>query len=124
MYKGEFKNGAMHGFGNFVWSTGKVYTGFYKKDFKEGIGMLFSKENMEIYFGFWLKGIKEGPALCIKNNEKHYAFYEKGRQLKVFMNRQEAIKFLNLYFNGRMAFKKFFESGLETLTKVFSSSTK
>lgn len=124
MYKGEFKGGSMHGFGDFLWSTGKIYSGYYKKDLKDGVGLLFNRESMEIYFGFWLKGMKEGPALCIKNNEKYFAFFEKGKQFKVFTSRQEAIKFMNLNCNGRIDYIKFLEANHETLTKTFSSTSK
>lgn len=114
----------MHGFGDFKWANGKIYSGFYKKDFKDGLGLLFNKGGLELYFGFWAKGQKEGIALCINSNKKYFAFYEKGKQIKAFTNKVEALKFLNLNVNGKTSFLKFLdENNHETLIKSFSSAS-
>lgn len=38
MYKGEWTNGVMQGFGTYHWKDGKIYTGFMTKNNMEGIG--------------------------------------------------------------------------------------
>lgn len=114
----------MHGFGDFKWVNGKVYSGYYKKDLKDGLGLLFNRGGLELYFGFWAKGQKEGPALCINSNERYFAFYEKGKQIKNFTSRVEALKFLNLNVNGKTSYMKFLEAtNHEALIKSFSSAS-
>lgn len=116
--------GAMHGFGDYIWSNNrKVYSGFYKKDFKEGLGLQFDRETFDIYLGFWSKGLKDGPAFCILKKTKLFLFFEKGRKLKTFANKLEAIKYLNLYHGSRLNYLKFFEVNFEELIKAFTPSS-
>ena len=39
-YHGEWKEGRMHGKGKFEWFDGKVYTGDYSNDVKDGYGVM------------------------------------------------------------------------------------
>jgi hypothetical protein len=40
-YQEEVNEGKLDGFGEFLWSEGKKYWGYYKNDKKDGFGIFF-----------------------------------------------------------------------------------
>lgn len=59
-YKGKFKNGLQHGFGEFTWINGSIYRGKYFKGLREGDGEFYDGTNHSISRGFWKRGVLEG----------------------------------------------------------------
>ena len=56
-YKGEFKNGKMHGFGQYNWkNTGHWYEGQYRENSREGKGKYYYN-NSRFKEGKWIGGI-------------------------------------------------------------------
>lgn len=119
-YYGGFKNGSMDGFGEFIWASGKSYSGFYSKDIKEGLGLFYSSEPLEIYFGYWVRGQKDGPALLVNRHGKYYSMWECGKQVKVFANKQEGINFANSYLKQNKKYREFYFLNLEDLIKAYT----
>lgn len=119
-YYGQFKKGSMHGFGDFVWSSGKSFSGYYVKDLKEGLGLFYWNDPVEIYFGYWLKGYKNGPAIQITSQGKYYSYWENGKQTKLFANKKEGIVFLQNSNNINKRYRKFFCLKLEILVKLYT----
>ena len=110
----------MTGFGDFIWSSGKTFSGSYTKDFKEGLGLFYWKNPIEIYFGYWVKGQRDGPAFQITSNGKYYSLWNSGKQLKQFKNKQEAIVFCQSHNTIPKKYKKFFLCNLEDKVKSYS----
>lgn len=110
----------MEGFGDFIWTSGKCYSGFYSKDIKEGLGLLYNSEPLEIYFGYWVKGQRDGPAVLINNHGKYYSFWETGKQVKIFANKQEGVNFINTSNGISRKYKKFYFLNLEDMIKTFT----
>lgn len=111
----------MHGFGDFIWTSGKSYSGNYNKDLKEGIGMFYWNNPFEIYLGYWLKGQRDGPAMQITANTKFYSLWENGKQIKTFTSKTDAHAFI--INNTNPAYKKyksFYSLDLEDLVKKYS----
>lgn len=104
----------MNGYGDFIWKSGKSYSGFYKKDLKEGLGLFYWKAQSEVYFGFWLNGQRDGPAIQISNNTKFYSFWEQGKQIKLFDSKEDAYAYV---FNRPQKFKRFFSIDLDPILK-------
>lgn len=119
-YHGQFRNGSMEGFGEFIWTSGKSYSGFYCKDIKEGLGLLYNCEPLEIYFGYWVKGQRDGPAVLINNHGKYYSIWDAGKQIKIFANKQEGVNYINSSPNLCRKYKKFYFLNLEELIKTFT----
>lgn len=119
-YFGEFKSGWMSGFGDFIWKTGKVYSGFYSKDLKEGIGLLYNNDPAEIFLGYWSKGLRDGPAILINSNGKSYSYWENGKQTHAFANKHEGEAFINASNSPKPGFKKFFVISLEMIIRNLS----
>lgn len=110
----------MTGFGDFIWSSGKSFSGFYQKDLKEGLGLFYWNNPVEIYFGYWVKGQRDGPAIQITSNGKFFTLWSCGKQIKQFKNKQEALNYCQSSSNLSKKYKKFFSYNLEDKVKAYS----
>ena len=73
--------GKLDGFGEFLWSEGKKYWGYYKNDKKDGFGIFFWDlqniryfieklsifKNINVYGGFWEEEDMNGVGLKISD---------------------------------------------------------
>jgi hypothetical protein len=113
----------MNGFGDFIWQSGKSYSGNYVKDIKEGLGMFYWNDPYEIYLGYWIKGKRDGPALQIfghGSNNKTYSFWENGKQIKLYESKSEAISYMNTLTQYNKKYKLFLYLDLDDLIKKHS----
>ena len=77
----------MHGYGEFSWSEGKKYCGFYKNDKKDGFGLYFWP-NEKFFIGFWKEGKQNGIGKYIKGNNIKYGIWKDGKKEK-WLNEDE-----------------------------------
>lgn len=110
----------MSGFGDFIWKSGKIYSGYYLKDLKDGLGLLYNNDPAEIYLGYWSKGQRDGPGILINGSGKSYSFWENGKQTHVFANKQEGELFVNSHLSAKPCFKRFFVVSLEMIIRNLS----
>ncbi len=111
----------MNGFGDFLWSNGRSYTGYYNKDLKEGIGLFFWPDPCEIYFGFWLSGQRNGPAYQITEKGRYYSFWQDGKQIKTYSNKEDAKYYCNYSSKVPNRQKVFFDLSVEVMIKTFTN---
>ena len=94
----------MHGYGEFNWTDGKKYLGFYKNDKKEGFGIYYWDDPNKVYIGFWKDGKQNGVGKYIvteKNNNKiiqktYFGIWRNGEKIKVSKNFDDIKDNLNL----------------------------
>ncbi len=110
----------MSGFGDFVSNTGKAYSGFYNKDLKEGLGLYYSNNPIEVYFGYWKQGKRDGPAIQISEKGKYYSFWENGKQIAYSLNIKEISELLKGKINLPKKYSIFFTLKLEEKLTIFS----
>ena len=75
VYKGQFKDGLMHGKGIMKYANGNVYNGLWKDDWEHGQGIM-TYANGNVYEGLWQEGNKaEGKTTLAKfeTDENYYA---------------------------------------------------
>lgn len=113
----------MHGFGDFIWTSGKSYSGNYFKDIKEGLGLFYWNNPLEIYLGYWLKGQRDGPSIQLNGHLRTYSIWENGKQSKTFNNKSEANAFISNMTSYNIKYKQFFSMDLEDLIKKYSKKT-
>ena len=113
----------MNGFGDFIWASGKSYSGYYDKDVKEGLGLFFFNNPVEIYFGYWSQGQRDGPAVQISKDKKTYSYWEKGKREESFSNRIDAGCYCFNKVNVSRKYKYFFTDDLDDLIKKFGIKT-
>ena len=111
----------MNGFGDFIWTNGRSFTGYYVKDLKEGLGLFYWSDPVEIYFGFWLAGQRNGPAYQITDKGAYYSLWQAGKQIKVFLNKEDAKYYCSYSSKVLNRQKKFLDSNIESLIKVYTS---
>ena len=100
MYKGQWKDGNMHGFGKYVWKDSKMYDGQYVDDKKHGYGTYTWPDGRK-YMGYWKDGKQHGLAeYHVRNasssNNLHapvtqirYGLWDGGARMKWFSVKQE-----------------------------------
>lgn len=59
-FKGEWKNGNIHGNGKFYFSSGNIYIGNFLYNLKNGYGTFFYVNAKEKYQGHWKNDLKHG----------------------------------------------------------------
>ena len=126
----------MHGYGEFIWSEGKKYIGFYKNDKKDGFGIYYWPNN-RFFVGFWKEGKQNGVGKYIKGDAIKYGIWKEGKREKWFDNEDEFAncldpreeKFVYIFQWNKIQLKKFMElDGNEDEEieqfKVFKSNNK
>ena len=58
----------MHGYGIYTWSDGRIYTGEFVDDLKEGEGTLEWPDGRK-YVGSWIKNKQHGQGIYIKDGK-------------------------------------------------------
>ena len=87
IYFGEFKNGLMNGWGEFLWSDLKYYCGNYINNLKNGFGIfIWDFNNINAYLGFWENGKQNGIGILINNYKKKYVILKKEEKLFLLMD--------------------------------------
>ena len=84
----------MNGYGEYHWTDGRKYSGYYKDDKKEGFGIYAWNED-RAYFGFWKDGKQHGVGRYDNKGERKFAIWEEGRRMKYFESKDEALSQLN-----------------------------
>ena len=88
IYKGEWKDGKIHGYGEFNWIEGKKYYGFYKYDLKDGFGFYYWPDD-KFFVGFWKEGKQHGISKYIKGNQIKYCRWKNGKKDKNYVNEEQ-----------------------------------
>ena len=78
----------MDGYGEFYWTEGKKYCGFYKEDQREGFGLYYLLDN-SFYVGFWKDGLRNGMGKYIKGKSVKYGVWKNGKKEKWFNNEED-----------------------------------
>jgi hypothetical protein len=55
-YQGRWCEGAMDGYGYYVWENGNYYRGNYSNGKRHGKGLMFFKKLNSVYNGYWVYG--------------------------------------------------------------------
>jgi hypothetical protein len=84
----------MHGYGEFKWTNGRLYIGYFVNDRKEGFGIHYWQENNRIYVGFWKGGKQEGIGRYISANYEKWGYWKKGTRVSWFNSEDEAFSHL------------------------------
>jgi len=133
-YQGRFRKGLPDGYGKYVWMTGEIYEGFWKKGKMNGEGTYSFKSNDRdsVYEGLWRMGefikiIEESPYIILKSNSiTRYTVKRIGngnRVFFVFMRGGEVNNFIyNLHFaeNGGVYTKLGDRQGFEMVGFPFT----
>lgn len=79
LYKGDFENDEMEGYGEYKHENGDNYVGEFKKSKRNGRG-LFKFKNMGFYEGNWEDGFQDGYGeLFWDNGDKYKGNFQKGK---------------------------------------------
>ena len=78
-YKGEYKEGLMHGVGTFTYNNGSKYAGEFKNGFIDGEGTL-TYNNGSIYNGKFKRNFKDGYGILTYINGSRYEGQWKNNQ--------------------------------------------
>lgn len=97
-YIGEWSSNVMHGYGEFTWPEGKKYMGYYKYEKKSGFGIyIWTVPIFRVYIGFWKDGFQNGigKLINIKKEEgqakESWCLFEAGKRIKKFKSKEEAV---------------------------------
>ena len=105
-YSGEFKNGKMHGFGEYFYPDGAKYIGEFKNGLKDGQGK-FTMPNKAKYVGEFKKGKIHGyGSYLFSSGAKYIGEWkenkEHGKGLMLMYEKEKYIgKFIGEYRNGK-----------------------
>jgi hypothetical protein len=58
----------MHGYGEFHWTDGKKYYGYYDRDKKHGFGVFCWPNFSKVYLGGWKNGKQDGLGILLFDN--------------------------------------------------------
>lgn len=81
----------MNGYGEFYWSDGKKYAGYYVNDKKEGFGIYYWTNPAKAYIGFWKDGKQEGVGKYISQNKVKYGHWVQGERTKWYKSEEDAL---------------------------------
>jgi hypothetical protein len=106
MYKGEWKDNNMEGYGVYQWRDGRKYEGAYKEDKKHGFGIYYWADGRK-YEGYWAQGKQHGLGkyLIPEKKEERYGLWEDGKRIEWFEN-DKIIKIDNHGEDFRIYFRK------------------
>lgn len=98
----------MHGYGEFNWTDGKKYIGFYKNDKKDGFGIYYWEEPNKVYIGFWKDGKQNGVGKYIVTDKSfnmlgnvisyktYYGIWKNGEKVKISKNFEDVKEYLTI----------------------------
>ena len=115
IYVGEYKNGLMNGWGEFLWNDLKYYCGNYKNDIKNGFGIfVWNFNNLNAYVGFWENGKQNGIGIQLFNNKEKIGFFNNGRRTLILNGPWEIRDYLK---SEQFRYQKFLEMNSKNLKK-------
>lgn len=86
----------MHGYGEFSWTDGKKYAGYYVHDKKEGFGIYYWSNPLKVYLGFWKNGKQDGVGKYYTSNRPaKFGLWKFGDKIENFNNEEQAYKHLS-----------------------------
>lgn len=100
MYKGQWKNNLMHGYGKLFWDT-HFYIGEYFEDKKHGFGIYYWYNPLKIYIGQWKNGKQDGIGKLITDKDSKFSLWQEGKKVKWLKNNDielnDQLRILNDY---------------------------
>ncbi len=117
VYLGQFKNGLLNGYGEFIWPDGKKYFGFYKDDNKHGFGtFIWSSNPRKVYIGFWVDGKQHGVGIMINGKVVKYGLWNEGKKETFF---QSAWQMKNYAKSEQIQYIKFLTKDVTEILNFF-----
>jgi hypothetical protein len=81
-YDGEFSKGKFYGSGTLMYSDGNTYKGSFKNGLRHGYGEFYWKDDGMVYEGDWKNGEMHGNGVLRKPDGKEKKVrYDNGRRL-------------------------------------------
>ena len=77
---GYWLSNQINGFGKFVYPGIKLFLGFFKKDIKNGFGLIFWNNERKTYIGYWKNNKQNGLGKFISKDKVRYGFWENGKK--------------------------------------------
>ena len=107
MYKGEWKENNMDGYGVYQWRDGRLYEGQYKEDKKHGYGIYHWADGRR-YEGYWAQGKQHGLGKYIlpAETKEKYGLWEDGKRIEWFEDDSRIMKINNHEEDYRIYFRK------------------
>jgi hypothetical protein len=89
IYKGDWRNNTLTGFGIFI-QPGKTYKGYFYNDKKHGYG-LYLFDNKEVIIGNWLQDSLDGLSVHIDKDgvEQFFNSRKKREKKKIILNEEK-----------------------------------
>ena len=108
----------MHGYGEFRWSDGKRYAGYYIHDKKEGFGIYYWSNPLRVYLGFWKNGKQDGVGKYFNGYKSvKYGMWKNGDKIEIFQDEGEAFQHLQ---DDQGRYIKFFTYTLDEITEFLA----
>lgn len=93
IYKGEWKENKMLGYGELSISSIKNYFGLNICNSYLGYGIYYNSTNNRIFVGSWIDNKREGFCKFLeKDKPSKFGFYEKGVLIKAYKSKFEVLK--------------------------------
>ncbi|XP_049335273.1 alsin isoform X1 [Astyanax mexicanus] len=113
-YQGHWKDGKMHGFGNFRYATGELYEGSFQDNMRHGHGMLRSGKlnstSPSVFIGQWLHDKKTGYGVFddITRGEKYMGLWQEDLR----QGNGVIVTQFGLYYEGAFSNNKMMGTGV------------
>jgi hypothetical protein len=107
----------MDGYGEYYWTDGRRYLGFYENDKKDGFGMYVWNDE-RFFIGFWRNGKQQGIGKYTGSGVTKYGEWLNGKRLKWFDDDREAIELIDNY---HQEYKEFFQFDIKDILDFASS---
>ena len=79
---GFWSSNQMNGFGKFLFPQVKCYIGFFKKDHKNGFGIIFWFKEKKAFIGYWKDNKQDGLGKFIFEEKIRFGFWKLGSREK------------------------------------------
>ena len=79
----------MDGFGEFTYPNTKTYLGYFKKDKKNGFGVVFWENNEKCFIGFWKNNKQNGLGKFISEGKVRFGTWKDGKKDLKYDNYEE-----------------------------------
>ena len=79
----------MDGFGQFIFPNIKSYIGFFKKDKKNGFGIVYWNDKEKCFIGFWKNNKQNGFGKFISQGKIRFGTWKEGKKDLKFNNFEE-----------------------------------
>lgn len=117
IYMGQFNNGLLDGYGEFLWPDGKKYFGYYKDDNKHGFGIfVWSTNPLKAYIGFWKDGRQHGIGIMVNSNTVKHGLWSEGKKELFFKSTWEMKKHAT---SEQLIYMKFLQKDISYIVDFF-----